>query len=586
MVGAALLRTGKLMRRIRCAIYTRKSSEDGLEQEFNSLHAQREACAAYIASQKHEGWVELPGHYDDGGLSGGNMDRPGLQQLLHDIDEGLVDQIVVYKIDRLTRSLTDFAKLVERLDAAQASFVSVTQSFNTSTSMGRLTLNVLLSFAQFEREVTAERIRDKITASKKKGLWMGGAIPLGYTPDGRTLKIVEHEARIVRQLFDLYHEHGSVLEAMRQAERIGLRAKPRFRKRRAKGVACDGTAHEDLAARKTDEQQDELAPFARSQIHYILTNPVYAGRIRHHEKIHAGQHPAIIAPEAFDGVQMKLSAEASRKRNRSGSKPNTSLLAGKLRDETGDRLTASHAEKKGRRYRYYVSNRLISGRGQAAESASNGWRLPAKALEDQLGKVVLAHLRKHVAADLLKQPSAGEIAGILRILDCDDAAETPRQELALILDGIEQATVTPGEIQIMLQADTVAATLNVQADRLNAERLRFATAFQFRKRGVETKLVIAHTEKRAVDQVLIRNIARAHRYYDAVKEGSTIDEIAARENLSRARIVQLIDLAFLAPDVLQSIIWGEQPVGLTSEWLQRNDFPIDWQAQRRLIAAL
>ncbi|WP_445933604.1 recombinase family protein [Nitratireductor indicus] len=578
------------MKRIRCAIYTRKSSEDGLEQEFNSLHAQREACAAYIASQKHEGWVQLPGHYDDGGLSGGNMDRPGLQQLLHDIDEGLVDQIVVYKIDRLTRSLTDFAKLVERLDAAQASFVSVTQSFNTSTSMGRLTLNVLLSFAQFEREVTAERIRDKITASKKKGLWMGGAIPLGYTPDGRTLKIVEQEARIVRQLFDLYHEHGSVLEAMRQAERIGLRAKPRFRKRKAKSLGNDDSSHADGAsgrsAAETDERGGKLVPFARSQIHYILTNPVYAGRIRHHEKIHAGQHPAIITPEAFDAVQMQLSAEASRTRNRSGSKPNTSLLAGKLRDETGDRLTASHAAKKGRRYRYYVSNRLISGRGQAAESASNGWRLPAKPLEDQLGKVVLAHLRKHVAVDLLQQPSAGEIAGILRILDCDDATETSRQELALILDGIEQARVTPGEMQVVLQADAVAAILNVPADRLNAERLCFATAFQFRKRGVETKLVIAHTEKRAVDQVLIRNIARAHRYYDAVKEGSTIDEIAAREKLSRARIVQLIDLAFLAPDVLQSIIWGEQPVGLTSEWLQRNDLPSDWQAQRRLIAAL
>nr|WP_244423492.1 recombinase family protein [Nitratireductor aquibiodomus] len=403
------------------------------------------------------------------------MDRPGLQQLLRDIDEGLVDQIVVYKIDRLTRSLADFAKLVERLDAAQASFVSVTQSFNTSTSMGRLTLNVLLSFAQFEREVTAERIRDKVTASKKKGLWMGGAIPLGYTPDGRTLKIVEKEARIVRQLFDLYNEHGSIMEVTRQAERIGLRSKPRFRKHKAKSVGNDCAAHADGtsggSAAQFAKQSGELAPFVRSQIHYILTNPVYAGRIRHHDKIHAGQHPAIIAPEAFDAVQAKLSAEASRKRGGSGSPPNTSLLAGKLRDETGDRLTASHAEKKGRRYRYYVSNRLISGRGQAAECASNGWRLPAKPLEDQLGKVVLAHLRKHVAADLLQQPSANEIARILKMLGSDDAIETSRQELALILNGIEQATVNPGDIKIVLQADAVAAILDVPADRLNAERL-------------------------------------------------------------------------------------------------------------------
>jgi site-specific DNA recombinase len=183
------------MKKIRCAIYTRKSSEDGLEQEFNSLHAQREACAAYIASQKHEGWVMLPDQYDDGGLSGGSLERPALQHLLDDVRSGRVDQIVVYKIDRLTRSLADFAKIVDVLDAAGASFVSVTQSFNTATSMGRLTLNMLLSFAQFEREVTAERIRDKIAASKRKGLWMGGKVPLGYDPDGRTLKVNETEAR-------------------------------------------------------------------------------------------------------------------------------------------------------------------------------------------------------------------------------------------------------------------------------------------------------------------------------------------------------------------------------------------------------
>lgn len=189
------------MKKIRCAIYTRKSSEEGLDQDFNSLDAQREACAAYITSQKHEGWVLLPDHYDDGGISGGTMKRAALQRLLNDIDEGLVDQIIVYKIDRLTRSLSDFAKLVDQLDAAEASFVSVTQSFNTSTSMGRLTLNVLLSFAQFEREVTAERIRDKISASKRKGLWMGGSVPIGYEADGRTLKLNEDEAETIRTIY-------------------------------------------------------------------------------------------------------------------------------------------------------------------------------------------------------------------------------------------------------------------------------------------------------------------------------------------------------------------------------------------------
>jgi site-specific DNA recombinase len=213
------------MCRVRCAIYTRKSTEEGLEQEFNSLDAQREACEAYIASQKHEGWELLPDHYDDGGISGGHLDRPALQDLMQAVDEKRVDQIVVYKIDRLTRSLADFAKLVDRLDAAKASFVSVTQSFNTATNMGRLTLNVLLSFAQFEREVTAERIRDKIAASKRKGLWMGGNVPLGYQPDGRTLKIEEAEAVVVRKLYDLYLEHQTIGLVKERAEALGLRTK-------------------------------------------------------------------------------------------------------------------------------------------------------------------------------------------------------------------------------------------------------------------------------------------------------------------------------------------------------------------------
>jgi site-specific DNA recombinase len=230
------------MKKVRCAIYTRKSSEEGLDQEFNSLDAQREACAAYIASQKHEGWVALPEHYDDGGISGGTLERAGLKKLLQHVDEGLVDQIVVYKIDRLTRSLADFAKLVDRLDAADASFVSVTQSFNTATSMGRLTLNVLLSFAQFEREVTAERIRDKIAASKKKGLWMGGAIPLGYEPDGRTLKIVPEEAETVRTLYDLYLQHRSILAVVDHANQLGLRGKAKVRKRKEADKQAEGAA--------------------------------------------------------------------------------------------------------------------------------------------------------------------------------------------------------------------------------------------------------------------------------------------------------------------------------------------------------
>ena len=252
------------MKKIRCAIYTRKSAEEGLEQEFNSLDAQREACAAYVASQKAEGWVLLPTVYEDAGLSGGTLERPGLQRLLADIDAGLVDQIVVYKVDRLTRSLSDFAKLVERLEAAGAVFVSVTQSFNTATSMGRLTLHMLLSFAQFEREVTAERTRDKIAASKRKGLWMGGRVPLGYEKDERTLRINEAEAETVRTLYALYRKHGTLRQVKAEADRLRLHTKQRF--------AADGTRTGGL-------------PFRRGHLHCLLTNPLYAGRIQHQRRV-------------------------------------------------------------------------------------------------------------------------------------------------------------------------------------------------------------------------------------------------------------------------------------------------------------
>lgn len=328
------------MRRIRCAIYTRKSSEDGLEQDFNSLDAQREACEAYIASQKHESWKLLPNHYDDGGISGGHLDRPALQRLMQAVDEKRIDQIVVYKIDRLTRSLADFAKLVDRLDAAETSFISVTQSFNTATSMGCLTLNMLLSFAQFEREVTAERIRDKIGASKRKGMWMDGSVPLGYQPDGRTLKIDETEAKTIRTIYDLYQKLGPLRDVKERAEELDLRS--RLRERTA-GRISGGTQ------------------FDRGHLQHILSNPIYAGRIRHKKQVYEGQHPAIIEPVVWDKVQSMLQSGAAVARG-SRQKATRSPLAGKLFDETGDRLTPSHSGKNGKRLRYYVSRKLVKDR--------------------------------------------------------------------------------------------------------------------------------------------------------------------------------------------------------------------------------
>ncbi|MGA9253225.1 MAG: recombinase family protein, partial [Roseobacter sp.] len=374
------------MRRIRCAIYTRKSSEEGLDQDFNSLDAQREACEAYIASQKHEGWELLPDRYDDGGISGGHLERPSLQRLMQAVDEKRVDQIVVYKIDRLTRSLADFAKLVERLDQAEASFVSVTQSFNTATSMGRLTLNVLLSFAQFEREVTAERIRDKIAASKKKGLWMGGNVPLGYEADGRTLKINEEEAATIRTLYELYLEHGLIRVVKERAEGLGLRSRRRVRRA---GRVSGGT------------------PFDRGHIHHLLSNPIYAGRIRHKGQVYEGQHPAIVEPSIWDHVQQMLMNGAQKARG-TKRKATRSLLVGKLFDETGDRLTPSHSRKNGKRLRYYISHRLVKGRSRKHPDA---WRLPAEQLEGLIADLVRKHLHRHDGATrLLRDLAASEVA--------------------------------------------------------------------------------------------------------------------------------------------------------------------------------
>jgi DNA invertase Pin-like site-specific DNA recombinase len=318
----------------RCAIYTRKSSEYGLEQDFNSLDAQREACQAYIKSQAHEGWKLLPGKYDDGGISGATLVREGVQSLLTDIKAGLIDIVVVYKVDRLTRSLADFAKLVELFEAHNVSFVSVTQQFNTTTSMGRLTLNVLLSFAQFEREVTAERIRDKIAASKQKGLWMGGVVPLGYMVKDRKLLINEEEADTVRIIFRRYLEVGSLTALQVDLTQRGIRTKARI----VNGKAVGGI------------------PFYKGPLAHLLKNRIYAGEIDHKGKVHPGQHTAIIDRETFEAVQTRLASQAAvYKRIR---RPSGSLLLGRLYDDAGNRMTSTHAQKGSTHYRYYISTIL------------------------------------------------------------------------------------------------------------------------------------------------------------------------------------------------------------------------------------
>src|ERR1700688_3870531 len=335
----------------RCAVYTRKSSEEGLEQEFNSLHAQREACEAFIRSQAGEGWRLMKEAYDDGGYSGGSMERPALQHLLANIREGMIDVVVVYKVDRLTRSLADFARIVELFDARGVSFVAVTQQFNTTTSMGRLTLNVLLSFAQFEREVTGERIRDKIAASKRKGIWMGGLVPLGDDVQNRDLVVNQADAGTVREIFRRYLEIASVV--------------------RAKAILD----HEDARLPfRTDGTGKTIGGglISRGHLYKILSNPIYLGRLTHKGPVHDGLHDPIVDQETWDRVQLLLAEHAQRA---AGNCQNSNaLLAGKLFDDRGNRMSPSHAAKGGRRWRYYVSQAVLQGRTHEAGSVT---RVPA-----------------------------------------------------------------------------------------------------------------------------------------------------------------------------------------------------------------
>ncbi|MEM7472553.1 MAG: recombinase family protein [Pseudomonadota bacterium] len=534
------------MSRIRCAIYTRKSSEDGLEQDFNSLDAQREACEAYIASQRHEGWELLHEHYDDGGISGGHLERPALQKLMDAVDAKQVDQIVVYKIDRLTRSLADFAKLVDRLDQAEASFVSVTQSFNTATSMGRLTLNVLLSFAQFEREVTAERIRDKIAASKRKGLWMGGNVPLGYDPDGRTLVINKDEAETVRTIYRLYEGHGSMNLVLERAIQLDLRSKVR---RMSDGSLRGGNI------------------MSRGQLHHILTNPIYAGRIRHKGKVFEGQHPATIEPERWDGVQQRLSAKARVPRETRHHR-DPSPLAGKIVDDAGDRLTPSHTKKGDRRYRYYISKRLVTGvTSSGAEQKT--WRIPAKALEVAIAEAVATHV-----SELVSVANDQTIASP-KVSRCDAASA---------LELVHQVRISPGSLNINLCSSQVKELLDTEQE-MGQDDLTITLPFTERRRGVEMK-IIAENGSAQIDKVLLTNVALANHWYQQLKDGRSFDDIASDAGTSKRRVQQIVELAFLAPDVVRDITIGLQPIGLTSDWCLRHALPGNWQAQRERITKL
>jgi site-specific DNA recombinase len=558
----------------RCAIYTRKSSDEGLEQEFNSLDAQREACEAYVISQRHAGWIALPDMYDDGGLSGGTMERPALQRLLSNIKARKVQIIVVYKVDRLTRSLADFAKIVDVLDAHGASFVSVTQQFNTTTSMGRLTLNMLLSFAQFEREIAGERIRDKIAASKAKGMWMGGNVPLGYDVKDRRLIVNETEASTVRTIFRRYAELGSVALLKAELNRLEVVSKRR--------VGAGGR----LGGGKS---------FSRGALYLMLQNRLYRGEIAYKDKFYLGQHEAIIAPELWQMVHEKLSANRQARALAVGAEA-PSLLAGLIVDADGTGMTPTHAVKKGKRYRYYVSASLITG---SRSEHPKGRRIPAGDIEG----LVLDRLRTLFA-------SSAEVSDTIAPLGLDAAIQRAvldrSAKLAerwatlasleireLMRSLVQQIRIDDAQILVWLNRSALVSSVLLDApSKLTdcmppIEPLVLSITASLRRAGKGVRLVIGNGAARPIDGGLASLIARAIATRNMLLAGrdDSIDAMAERLGVRRDYLAVLVRLSYLSPEIIRAIAAGQQPIELTPTRLvalSRN-LPHDWQEQRRLL---
>ena len=541
------------MKLLSCALYTRKSTEDGLEQEFNSLDAQREACEAYILSQRHERWTLVPTHYDDGGFSGGNMERPGLKALLDAVDAGLVDVIVVYKVDRLTRNLADFAKIVERLDAKEASFVSVTQAFNTTTSMGRLTLNVLLSFAQFEREVTGERIRDKIAASKKKGLWMGGPVPLGYQVVERKLVPLPEEAERVRRIMRRY------LEVRNVPRLIGIL--------KAEGIVTK------VQSRTSGPHRGGI-PFARGSLFHLLKNPVYRGKIVHKGQIHQGEHQAIVDEDLWTAVQALLEEKAPP-RKRPLNDRHDALLRDLISDPEGRPMVPTYTTKRTRRYAYYETRKDLARPGDP----------PAiRYQQGMFDRAVTTGL-----ADVLEDEHA------LRCLaNLDDASE--------LRDMFHRAQIL--EARLMLTGDTEAAlrslitAITVRKDYLDvvidpaslgqADQAGWTVSFPLpsRKPFREAKLRIdaAPTDSNA-DQQLVKLVAEAFAVQRLVLASPelSINQIAKANGRCRKQMAKLLSISWLSPRIIDAITDGVQPRSINRTRLLETALPLAWSAQETLF---
>ena len=522
---------------VRCAIYTRVSTDHGLDQEFNSLDAQYDAASAYIKSQAHAGWTLIRSRYDDGGYSGGSTDRPDLQRLLDDIRGRKLDVIVVYKVDRLTRSLADFAKLVELFDAHGVSFVSVTQQFNTTTSMGRLTLNVLLSFAQFEREVTSERIRDKIAASKRKGLWVGGTLPLGYHMKDDKIAVIEDEAERVRMIYRRYLELGGVNALVRDLRERNIRTKERLL---ATGATRGGIV------------------FGRGSLFYLLRNRFYIGEVKYKEEILPGEQPAIMERELFDAVQQKLTDQWSTRstvRNASDH-----LLTGLLFDDAGHRMVPTHATKAGVRYRYYVSLPHLHGESKTASVGSVS-RISATEIED----VIVKSLHEHLIAQKEKSPSK---------------VTQVRQRKGL-QDSIARIDVHQDHLAIRLKSAGGEETFGPTDNHLLSIPWQKPPSKKSRQillpHGVpKSEVRPARIERRAR---LVSAIARGRRWLDEIVSGSVTDvkQIATRQKCSVRQVNMTLSLAFLAPDLVRAAVEGRLPRGIGVERLR--DAAAEWSRQ-------
>jgi DNA invertase Pin-like site-specific DNA recombinase len=521
---------------LRCAIYTRVSSDQGLEQDFNSLHAQREAAEAYIKSQAHEGWKLRRDRYDDGGFSGGSMDRPALKRLLADVAEKRVDIIVVYKVDRLTRSLADFAKLVELFDAQGVSFVSVTQSFNTTSSMGRLTLNVLLSFAQFEREVTGERIRDKIAASKKKGIWMGGVVPLGYRVADRKLLVEETEAATVRLIFERYLALGSIPALQRELRDRGIRSRPR--------VLSSGRTIGNV-------------PLTNGPLGYLLRNRLYLGEINHKGASYPSDHPPLISVDLFDSVQAKLAQNLNRSDLRKSS--TNALLAGRIFDDRGNRMSPSHAVKKGIRYRYYTSTAVTQGRKADAGAI------------------------RRVSAPDIERLVVDAIGGL-----CPHQSGGPRCDDRGLIEQLDvRLTVRATEITVDWRSSERLAPLE-DDDVSDRRTLSIPYAPQPHRRRREI-ILPAHAEsyvrplRDSEHRHLLRAIAQGQAWLHEIVKGAGITPttIAIREEQTERWVRKTLSLALLDPKLVRAAILGQLPRGFGAKRL--SDLPGLWPDQWRAL---